>query len=181
MPICQNCNHQWSWSETIKKMFTLDTGMVCPSCKKKQYHTKSSQKRSTLLPFLTPVIMLFSILLNTPTTISLALLVISFFLILVIYPLLIEFASMDDPPLWKPLLIMFYSNDFWIVCSWKCLAIIIREFELMKNRISKKKAFCETLFIIMGTSQMKLSGLVFKKNTIKFKVVFISVIENSFS
>lgn len=99
MPICQNCNHQWSWSETIKKMFTLDTGMFCPSCKKKQYHTKSSQKRSALLPFLTPVIMLFSILLNIPTTISLALLVISFFLILAIYPLLIEFASMDDSPL----------------------------------------------------------------------------------
>lgn len=44
MPICQNCHKQWSWKQTVKKMFTLDTGMICPNCGKKQLLTTQSKK-----------------------------------------------------------------------------------------------------------------------------------------
>jgi CXXC-20-CXXC protein len=44
MPTCQNCDQKWGWKQTLKKSFTLDTGMICPYCEKKQYTTKKVDK-----------------------------------------------------------------------------------------------------------------------------------------
>ncbi|MFD2211257.1 TIGR04104 family putative zinc finger protein [Virgibacillus halophilus] len=50
MPICENCNTKWNWEQTIKKMFAIDgLTMVCPCCGKKQYLTKKSRIKCSLL------------------------------------------------------------------------------------------------------------------------------------
>ena len=99
MPICQNCNHHWSWKQTIKKMFTLDTGMNCPSCGNKQFLTSKSKKRSNVLIFLAPFIMLLNILFDMPGPITLGLLVLAFFFAFAIYPFLIKLTN-ESEPLW---------------------------------------------------------------------------------
>ena len=51
MPTCQNCGQKWGWKQTLKKSFTLDTGMACPYCKKKQYATKGTRIKNFLFTF----------------------------------------------------------------------------------------------------------------------------------
>ncbi len=99
MPICQNCKHYWSWKQTIKKTFTLDTGMNCPSCGKKQFLTSKSKKRSNVLVFLAPFIMLLDILFNIPSLITLGLLAFSFFFAVAISPFFIKLTN-ENAPLW---------------------------------------------------------------------------------
>jgi CXXC-20-CXXC protein len=57
MPSCQKCDQKWSWKQTLKKSFTLDTGMICPYCKKKQYITKGTMIKNTLITFMAMTVM----------------------------------------------------------------------------------------------------------------------------
>ena len=52
MPKCTNCHNQWTWGQTLKVWFTLDTGMICPYCGQKQFSTKKSRNRINLMGFL---------------------------------------------------------------------------------------------------------------------------------
>lgn len=99
MPICQNCHKQWSWKQTVKKMFTLDTGMICPYCGKKQFLTTESKKRAGLTNFLTPLVMLLGVLFDLSLTTILILLAVSFFVVIASYPFLVELAE-EEEPLW---------------------------------------------------------------------------------
>src|SRR5699024_12835621 len=49
MSTCQNCNNKWSWKQTFKKSSISFGGMTCPYCGKKQYQTKRSGKRITII------------------------------------------------------------------------------------------------------------------------------------
>ncbi|WP_379083159.1 TIGR04104 family putative zinc finger protein [Metaplanococcus flavidus] len=100
MPTCQNCNNQWSWKQTVKKMFTLDTAMVCPYCGKTQYYTDPSKKRNGLLVFLAPLVMLFGLLFDIPPHITLGILVMTFFFSIAVSPFLIKITNKKEPPLW---------------------------------------------------------------------------------
>lgn len=100
MPTCQSCNNHWSWKQTIKKMFTLDTGMNCPSCGNKQFLTSKSKKRSNVLIFLPPFIMLLAILFDIPAPVTLVLLAMAFFVATAIYPFLIKLTSVKEPSVW---------------------------------------------------------------------------------
>src|SRR5699024_7378510 len=51
MSTCQNCNNKWSWKQTFKKSSISFGGMTCPYCGKKQYQTKRSGKRITIIYF----------------------------------------------------------------------------------------------------------------------------------
>lgn len=99
MPTCQNCKNQWSWTQTVKKMFTLDTGMACPYCETKQYPTNPSKKRWSLAGFLTPSVMLIAILFELPPLLLLGILALTFCFLLAIYPLLMEFTN-EEEHLW---------------------------------------------------------------------------------
>ncbi|WP_235793815.1 TIGR04104 family putative zinc finger protein [Virgibacillus salidurans] len=61
MPIFQNCEHKWSWKQTCKRYFTLDTGMTCPYCAEKQYVTSRTRKKSNMLLFIAPCLMLINV------------------------------------------------------------------------------------------------------------------------
>jgi len=99
MPICQNCHEQWNWKQTVKKMFTLATGIKCPYCEKTQFLTTRSRKRSSITAFFAPLIMLLGILIDLSPVITLMLLAASFFAAIAVYPFLIELTD-EEEPLW---------------------------------------------------------------------------------
>src|SRR5699024_1779745 len=51
MLTCQNCNNKWIWKLIFKKSYISFGGMTCPYCGKKQYQTKRSSKRITIIYF----------------------------------------------------------------------------------------------------------------------------------
>ncbi|GAB3803486.1 TIGR04104 family putative zinc finger protein [Virgibacillus kimchii] len=95
MPICQNCHHKWTWKQTFKKSFTLDTGMKCPNCDIKQYMTSRARKRSTSIPFIVPLIMLGNLIFGT-TYFALIALIILIPVIFGIYPFIIELSNKEE-------------------------------------------------------------------------------------
>lgn len=61
MPTCQNCEREWSWQQTFKKMLTFSAGMKCPYCGEKQYYTKQARTRMSVLTFLIPFIIFLTL------------------------------------------------------------------------------------------------------------------------
>ncbi|WP_081755932.1 TIGR04104 family putative zinc finger protein [Paucisalibacillus sp. EB02] len=99
MPTCQNCGKEWSWKQTCKKSFTLDTGMKCPHCHEKQYLTTKSRKRSSFSTFLIPFIFLLSLVLNLSTLATLFTIIGAGLLLLGFHPFFIELSNKEEP-LW---------------------------------------------------------------------------------
>lgn len=99
MPICQNCHKQWSWKQTVKKMFTLATGIECPYCGNTQFLTTRSRIRSSIIAFFAPSIMLLNIFVDLSLVAALILLGGSFIAAIAMYPFLIELTD-EEEPLW---------------------------------------------------------------------------------
>lgn len=99
MPTCQKCKQQWRWKQTIRKMFTLDTGMICPHCGKKQFLTTRSKKKSNLLVFTIPLIMLLGVLFSVPPLIILICIALSSFAVISVYPFFFELTN-EEEALW---------------------------------------------------------------------------------
>ncbi|MFC3038698.1 TIGR04104 family putative zinc finger protein [Virgibacillus xinjiangensis] len=98
MPTCQKCGKDWSWSQTFKKMFTLDTSMECPYCGEKQYYTKRSRKRTAAVSVLIPFL-IFLTLLDISLYLIGGIYVVFCLSILGFLPFLIE-TSNEEEPLW---------------------------------------------------------------------------------
>jgi len=99
MPTCQSCHHEWSWSETFRKSFTLDTALTCPHCGNKQYITKKSRKRTSLLVFSIPLIMLLRLIFSMTPLISIILFVGVGLIVFISFPYLTELSNQEEP-LW---------------------------------------------------------------------------------
>ncbi|OZU87113.1 hypothetical protein CIL03_18170 [Virgibacillus indicus] len=98
MPTCQNCSHIWTWKETVKKSFTLDTGMNCPNCWKKQYVTSRSRKKTAMFSFLAPALLLMNLFFGSSVVI-LILLIASIPFFFGIYPFFLELSN-EEEALW---------------------------------------------------------------------------------
>ncbi|WP_077622584.1 TIGR04104 family putative zinc finger protein [Sediminibacillus massiliensis] len=98
MPTCRNCGREWSWKQTFKKMITLNTAMECPHCGEKQYYTKQARRRTALLTFLTPFIILLNFLDISPY-ILVGVYLVYCILIMGVFPFLIELSN-EEEPLW---------------------------------------------------------------------------------
>lgn len=96
MPTCQNCKKEWSWKQTFKKMFTLDTAMECPHCGKKQYYSKRARKKSVVLILSIPFIILFNLLDISPYLFG-GIYIIYSLSIMVVFPFLIELSNEEEP------------------------------------------------------------------------------------
>ncbi|MFA1820220.1 TIGR04104 family putative zinc finger protein [Virgibacillus oceani] len=96
MPTCQNCHNKWSWKQTFRKSFTLDTGIPCPYCGEKQFLTSKSRKRSTLgillIPFLIFVPNFFDFSLLATLSIYAGYVILFSFT----YPFLIELSNREE-------------------------------------------------------------------------------------
>ncbi|MDQ0160761.1 CXXC-20-CXXC protein [Alkalibacillus salilacus] len=58
MPVCKKCSHHWSWTETVKEIFTITKSMTCPSCKAIQYTSNKSRIVSYLMAIVVIVLIL---------------------------------------------------------------------------------------------------------------------------
>ena len=96
MPICQNCQNQWTWKQTIEKMFTLDSGMICPHCEQKQFLTNHSKQKSCFANFLTPLVILLAAMFAVTPIVTLILVGFTFCLLIAVYPVLITFANTEE-------------------------------------------------------------------------------------
>lgn len=94
MPTCDHCNYQWTYGETLKKSFTLDTGMYCSNCGVKQYPTNSSKKLFSLLSFL-PLCSMFLLFFHLSALIIIAILLSSSILVLLSYPVIVKLSEKE--------------------------------------------------------------------------------------
>lgn len=58
MPNCQNCNHKWSWSDTV--LIGFKNNKNCPNCGERQYVMPKTQLGISLFTFI-PLFLLISL------------------------------------------------------------------------------------------------------------------------
>ena len=100
MPHCQNCAHQWSWTDTLKLSFKYFKGVKCPNCGKEQYVSIKSKQRPMLISFIGVFILVFSRPLFDLNLLTYTLLAILLLLIVLIATLYSIKLSNEQEPLW---------------------------------------------------------------------------------
>ena len=93
MPTCQNCDRKWGWKQTFKKSFTLDTSMVCPYCEKRQYITKGTRIKTSMITFLSITLLTICSFIYGPSFILLCIWISLIPLFVVLYPFWIELVN----------------------------------------------------------------------------------------
>ncbi|SER76427.1 cxxc_20_cxxc protein [Gracilibacillus ureilyticus] len=96
MPICQQCNHQWTWRETVKRFFSLTSEAICPNCHNRQYVTSRSRKKLGLLNFFPPVAIFVPLIIGAKIYVSLSVLVSELILMVSFLPYLIELENVKQ-------------------------------------------------------------------------------------
>ncbi|WP_163970365.1 TIGR04104 family putative zinc finger protein [Oceanobacillus halotolerans] len=97
MPICQHCGEKWSWSQTLRRMFTTDTVLTCAYCGSKQYLTRKSRRRSILCVFIVMFPMLLPIFTDISPIITLILLVVMYMVVVAVFPFFITLSNEEEP------------------------------------------------------------------------------------
>ncbi|MFC4560194.1 TIGR04104 family putative zinc finger protein [Virgibacillus kekensis] len=101
MPTCQNCDQKWSWEQTCKKSFTLDTRMTCPYCGVKQYASLRTRKKTTLITLTTLSVTTFGNLFFGPSLVFVFILLGSIPLLVSLYPFWLELSNKEEFPMMK--------------------------------------------------------------------------------
>lgn len=96
MPICDNCNHKWSWTQTVKKTTTLMPAMSCPYCGEKQYQTQKSKTKAGLFSLIILFPLLIQAFYNVSATILLSLIPILAIVIFLLFPFLVEISGEEE-------------------------------------------------------------------------------------
>lgn len=97
MPKCQHCGENWTWQQTVKKSFTLDTHMKCPYCNEKQFISKRTRKWSSAFMFVIPLVLLLNIFWQ-PTLWTIVIMVFIASIYLVSYPYWLELSNEENLP-----------------------------------------------------------------------------------
>lgn len=97
MPTCQACGEQWTWKQTFKKMFTLDTSMICPYCDRKQYFSAQSRRKMSMLGFIPPLLLLIPLLFDINPFVMIMILIGTTMIYLGILPRLIDLSNHEEP------------------------------------------------------------------------------------
>jgi len=96
MPICENCNHTWSWTQTIKKTTTLMPAMSCPYCGEKLYQTQKSKTKASLFSLIILIPLLIQAIFQVPGIILLSLIPIIGVIIFLLYPFWVELSCKEE-------------------------------------------------------------------------------------
>lgn len=96
MPVCKSCQNKWSWNQTVKKMFTLNTAMTCPYCGEKQYQTRKSKRKATILSVSGALPLLLNILFDIPSIILLSMFPVLFLVLISLTPFLIQLSDKEE-------------------------------------------------------------------------------------
>lgn len=99
MPTCQKCGKDWSWQQTFKKMFTLNTAIDCPQCGQKQYYSKKARKKTVVVSFLS-LFLIFLRLFNISAYQIIGIYLAYFIIVMVLLPFLMELSN-EEEALWK--------------------------------------------------------------------------------
>lgn len=99
MPTCQQCKKKWTWKQSFKNSFRINSGMKCPYCNETQYITTRFRKRSANLHILLPLSILIPVLFPVSPLMTLYILVGLTAIGLGIYPLFMELTN-EEEPLW---------------------------------------------------------------------------------
>lgn len=99
MPVCENCQYEWTWKQSMRSMATLGHGYECQNCSAKQFPTKRARTRHFLVTMLIPLFLMFQAFTDfSPAIVMAATLVLGLILILII-PFYTEVQN-EDEPLW---------------------------------------------------------------------------------
>ncbi|MBD7936528.1 MULTISPECIES: TIGR04104 family putative zinc finger protein [Cytobacillus] len=96
MPICQNCHHKWSWTQTFKRLFTMRRTLKCMYCGENQYQSVASKKVTCFLPLVSSFIIAFIYLFNPSQTIVYLSSGFVFIIICLLMPFFIRFINNND-------------------------------------------------------------------------------------
>jgi len=98
MPTCQNCDTRWSWKQTFKTMFTLDTAKICPYCGEKQYVTSRTRNKTFVLTFIIIILIFLMNFLFGHSFVNLFISIGFLPLFAIIYPFLVDLANEENFP-----------------------------------------------------------------------------------
>jgi CXXC-20-CXXC protein len=101
MPECKNCGKKWTWGDAIKRMFTLDTAIICPYCEKKQYITSQSRRKMGIMHMLIPLLILLPLFVDISIPLALAIFAAAATGIISIYPFIMELTDEEELPFGK--------------------------------------------------------------------------------
>lgn len=96
MPICVNCNHKWSWTQTVKITTTLMPAMSCPYCGENQYQTQKSKTKARFLSLIILIPLLIQAFFSVSATILLSLIPILAVIFILLYPFLVELSCKEE-------------------------------------------------------------------------------------
>ncbi|MEH7236835.1 TIGR04104 family putative zinc finger protein [Bacillus sp. JJ1562] len=86
----------WSWKQTIKKSLTYKNAMSCPYCGENQYISSRTRKRTAVIGFIAPALILVNLFLDSPLVILYTMMgLIPLFI--VIYPFYLELSNKEEP------------------------------------------------------------------------------------
>jgi len=93
MPICQKCEHKWTWKESMKSLFRLK----CPNCEEKQFQSAKSKKKTSILSIV-PISIIF--LVNVFSSLSFGsgaiLLIVFLGAMFGLYPFLLQLSNEEE-------------------------------------------------------------------------------------
>lgn len=98
MPICNVCKNKWGWAQTIKKMMTLNAELTCPYCEAKQYQSKRSKVRGSLLNLLIIMPLLINSFFDVSAIVILSLIPVLVIFGFIVYPFLVELSNEEQFP-----------------------------------------------------------------------------------
>ncbi|MDQ0158196.1 TIGR04104 family putative zinc finger protein [Alkalibacillus salilacus] len=64
MPTCQRCFNTWTFKDTVKHAFVLDTRLSCPYCGGTQFISKETHRRFGVATLFIPITMFLPLLFN---------------------------------------------------------------------------------------------------------------------
>lgn len=95
MPVCQHCNKQWTYGQSLKNLFKIR--LKCPYCKENNYARKF-RVRDIVFGVTTPIVMLF-ILPYTPLSFTwkTTIVFIALFIYMATYPINLQLSKEEEP------------------------------------------------------------------------------------
>lgn len=86
MAQCNNCKHHWSWSYSLRKLFTFKDEVHCPSCQSAQYVSKRGRNHMSMVAMIPMLICFVLIAFNVQTSVVIIIEIIGYILAILTLP-----------------------------------------------------------------------------------------------
>ncbi|WP_456363629.1 TIGR04104 family putative zinc finger protein [Priestia aryabhattai] len=96
MAKCKKCEHQWSWKQSFKKLFTFKNKVLCPSCQEAQYVSKKSRDSMSIIAMFPLLISLPLVSFNIPTGYLITLEVFCYLIVFLVLPFFYDLSNKEE-------------------------------------------------------------------------------------